>query len=616
MSNKKYFFLTLVFFTGIIMLVTDILLLTFFGHFSSSVFIRFLIPAFVYFIVYFAVLGKNARYFDSAFFTGKSGMELEAALKKLGAIPIKMIGLSVVLHFLFLGGIFINVGYLGIDPSVRGTLFFVTLSFGMLIGTFIYVFCDGLVSRTLLANKIAEYPGQLRENRQALKSMIIPVAVTLVTILFSYSVTVLGNGMTEGGAEGTKAAFFVIIPLVIFFICIAVMALVLMKNSTNLYDSVVKELQNLSSEKKDLTQRISVCSVDELGTIAGMVNTFCGHLGNGIRDIKDGQRDLSEVGSRMEENALGMADSITRISASAEQVLAKTNDQKESANSSSESIRQTALHIKALEESITAQTVRMSDASSAVEEMVGNISSISAVTEKMAAQFKTVEEAAVEGSRIQKESGNRIHAIVGQSEALQEANLIIATIAARTNLLAMNAAIEAAHAGESGRGFSVVADEIRKLAENSSIESRKINIELKQIVQSIKQIVKDSETSETAFAEVARRINETEELVFEVDSAIREQKTGAGQVIESLRAMNEITVKVRDGSREMSRGNETMLKEIGALRDSAGEISASMEDVSASIRKLNSGAHEVSDLAEGTRLSIQKISAIADSFEV
>ena len=616
MSNKKYSFLALVFFTGIAMILADFLLLKFFANYHTNIVVRLGLPALAFLIVYCLVLGRNARCFDSAYFAGKSGKELEDSLKKTGAIPIKMIGLNVVIHALFLGGIFFRSEYLGIDPSIRGLLFIATLSFGMLTGTFIYVFCDGLVYKTLITNRINEYPSLLRENRQALKAMIIPLAVTLVTMLFSYSVTMFNIGNVTEASEKTRGALFEIIPLLIFFGCIAVLASVLKRNSTNLYNSVIEELQNLSSEKKDLSQRISVCSVDELGTIAGMVNTFCTHLGGGIRDIKSGQQNLSSVGTRLEDNAVGMADSIAGISAATEQVLAKTNEQKESANSSSESIERIAHHITDLNESIAAQTSSMSEASAAVEEMVGNISSIGAVTEKMAAQFRTVEDAAGEGSRIQKESWTRIHAIVGQSKALQQANRIIATIAAQTNLLAMNAAIEAAHAGEAGRGFSVVADEIRKLAENSSVESHKINTELKQIIQSISQIVKDSEASETAFSEVADRINNTEKLVLEVDSAIHEQKTGAGQVIESLRAMNEITTKVRDDSMEMSRGNETMLREINALRDSAGEISASMEDISAGLRDLNSGAREVSDMAETTRVSIQEISAIADSFEV
>jgi methyl-accepting chemotaxis protein len=488
----------------------------------------------------------------------------------------------------------------------------------MLVGTFIYVVCDGLVSKTLISNNFTKYPRDLRENRQELKAMIVPLAASLMALLFSCSITLLGIRLAGGSLNDMRAGDWsaIVVPIVICFICIAILALNLKKNSSLLYNSIVAQLENLSSEHKDLTRRITVCSIDELGTIAGMVNTFCETLGQGIRDIKGGQKDLFGVGNRLEVNASGMADSITSISGAAENVLVKTQGQMESVKTSSQAVHRISEHIKSLEESIAAQTSSMSQASAAVEEMVGNISSIGSVTEKMASQFETVGEAADEGSRIQKESGQRISQIVAQSQALQEANRIIATIAAQTNLLAMNAAIEAAHAGEAGKGFSVVADEIRKLAENSSSESKKISTELKQIVRTIELIVKDSEASGEAFTEVSHRINETEKLVIEVNNAIREQKTGAGQVMESLRMMNDLTAKVSGGSQEMDRGAEAMLREIDSLQGSAGDIEARMEEVSGNIKSLNSSAKEVSELAINTQSSIQKISDIANSFEV
>ena len=609
MGNKKFQYLVLVFLTGLVMVAMDLVLLLFFGHLLSIIIVKFSIPALAFMIVYCGVLGRSAKYFEESFFKDNSWKELEAGLKKIGGVPIKTIAIAVVVHALFLAGIFFRTEYLGLSASIKMPLFWVTLSFGMVVGTFIYVICDGLVSRTLIASGITKYPRDLRERRQESKILIIPVVVNLVSLLFSCSITMLVMSEANG-------MIVVVVTLFIFFLFIMALSISLKKNCNATFNSVIEELHKLSSERKDLTRRITVCSVDELGTMAGMVNTFSGYLGSGISEIKEGQQDLSLVGSRLEENASSMANSIAKISVAVEQVLGKTRDQTESVHTSSAAVHEIAQNISSLEESIASQTSSMSQASSAVEQMVGNISSIGSVTAKMAAQFKTVGEAAGVGSRIQKDSGDRIHGIVGQSEALQEANRIIATIAAQTNLLAMNAAIEAAHAGEAGRGFSVVADEIRKLAENSSKESQKINAELKQIVQSINQIVKDSEESGHAFAEVSNRISETEKLVNEVDNAIQEQKTGAGQVIDSLRLMNDINAKVRDGSREMTQGNEAMLREISALQSSAAEISASMEEVSGSIRQLNTGAQEVSDMAAATRSSIQKISAIADSFEV
>ncbi|MDR0322143.1 MAG: methyl-accepting chemotaxis protein [Treponema sp.] len=617
MINKKYVFLSFVLTTGAVMLLADFLLLIFFGNTHTDLFSNFAVPALVFLAIYCVVLGLSARFFDKKFFKDADKNALLDKLKKIGSVPIRMIVINVVLHAAFLAVIFAH-GSLALDPAIKSPLFLTTLSFGMFIGTFLYVACDGLVFKTLLSHNLTKYPRGLRERRQELKAMIIPTAAVLMALLFSCSVTILGIRMAGDSVDHLPAVAWLtfFIPITILFICIAFLAFNLKKNTFLQYNSIIEQIENISSGNKDLRRRINVCSVDELGTIAGMVNSFCEDLGTGLRDIKGEQKELSGVGSQLEEHASNMAASISQMTNTAESVLAKTNGQIKTIKESSKVIYRISDHIKTLDESIGLQTSSMSQASSAVEEMVGNISSIGSVAEKMAVQFETVSDAAKKGIRIQGESKERINNIVTQSESLQKANKIISTIAAQTNLLAMNAAIEAAHAGEAGRGFSVVADEVRKLAISSSEESQGIRNQLREIVRAIALVVKDSEASGHAFYEVSRRIDETGKLISEVTNAVREQKTGATQVIDSLHEMNNITVKVRDGSQKMNAGSVEMLNEINALKNSAGEIKTSMEEISSGIKVINSGAQEVSSLADTTYSSIDKISSIANGFEV
>ena len=618
MINIRFSFLALVVLTGIAMVLIDFFILFFFGHSFSVLLSRFVLPALVFFAAYAGILGMNAKCFVPEFFQNCPEAEYVARLKKIGAIPIRLIAVGVALHSLFLVLIFFTGNWLGTDPAIKTPLFLATFSFGMFVGTFLYVTGDGLVFKALIGSKLTRYPRDLRERRQELKFFIVPIVVSLVCLIFGCAVTVLGINQTLEIMDKMNGStwFIILLPVIFIMLCITIMAIALKRNLSGFYSAIIEQMENLSSEKKDLTRRINVCSVDEIGTVSGMVNAFCEHLGDGIQEIKSGQHDLSKVGVQLEEHSSDMANSVIRIADAAEQVLAKTKGQMESVNTSTETVKELADLVKTLEKSVITQTSSMSQGSAAVEEMVGNISSIGSVTEKMTAQFKTVGEASEEGRRIQNESRQRIGEIVEQSQSLQEANKIIANIAAQTNLLAMNAAIEAAHAGELGRGFSVVADEIRKLAENSSTESRKISTELKQIVMTIDKIVRDAEASGSAFTEVSNRITETEKLVFEVDHAIREQKTGASQVMDSLRTMNETNTQVSENSRKMAQGNEEMLREINTLHDHAKEISARMGEVSEGIGKIKSGAQEVSNLAAATHSTIEKISSIVNEFEV
>jgi methyl-accepting chemotaxis protein len=529
-----------------------------------------------------------------------------------------MIAFLTVLENVLLAGLFIQGSAIGIPPGLGTSLYLVCLSLGLLVGTFIYVLTDRLVSKTLIANNLTTYPRDLREGRQSVKMLIVPIAVALIAIIYSLSAFLLiviragGNLLVMESRDWISMAALIISLMLVIFI----LAFTLKKSTSGLFDAVIAQLENLSSAKKDLTRRISICSVDEVGTIAGMVNSFCENMETGMREIKAGQGSLSESGLKLEEDASGMALSLERISEAVEQIRLKTGEQMHSVAESSTAVHRISKNIESLDNSISTQAASMSQASAAVEEMIGNIASIGGVTEKMAVQFRTVGEAAATGTAIQQESGGKINEIVEQSQALQEANRSIATIAAQTNLLAMNAAIEAAHAGEAGRGFSVVADEIRKLAETSSGESQKISAELKQIVETINHIVKNAKAAEQSFVQVSARVNDTGKLVQEVDNAIREQKEGAGQVMEALKIMNDETALVKTGSGEMSEGNESMLKEIGALQDQSREIDGSISGMAEEIKTVNTGAREISALALTNQESIKSISKIVDSFEV
>jgi methyl-accepting chemotaxis protein len=467
-----------------------------------------------------------------------------------------------------------------------------------------------------MAGKLVRYPRDLREGRQSLKVFIIPMAVTLMSLIFAASVMLLeihgSGGAAIGGRDWTPA----LVMYGSFLVCVFILAFVIKKNTAVLYDSVILQLENLSSERKDLTRRISICSVDELGTLAGMVNSFCENMRGGIREIKNGEEELTVSGTRLLDNAGGMAASLGQISQSAEEVRARTEEQQHSTIASAAAVHQIARNIDSLKASINTQASAMGNASRAVEGMVGGISAIDTMTEKMVGQFHILGTTARDGERIQKESGERVSEIVRQSQSLQGANKIIATIAAQTNLLAMNAAIEAAHAGDAGQGFAVVADEIRKLAENSSNESRNIGNELNQIVKTIDFIVKDAEASGQVFAQVSGRIEDTQALVSEVEGAIRKQSEGADEVTRALKMMNDTTAEVETGAREMSEGNEAMLREVSKLQDNAQEISARMEVMSREIGKVSDGAQEVSSLARTNQSAIERISVIADGFEV
>ncbi|AEF85817.1 methyl-accepting chemotaxis protein [Treponema primitia ZAS-2] len=540
-------------------------------------------------------------------------------LKKLGSLPLAVFGINILVSLVFLLIIYSRHDAVGVSTALLNPLFLLCLSTAMFVSAFAYVLSDSLVSKTFSSYNLISYPRDLREGRMSVKMLIIPMAILVIALLFElgltvYSAVVSGKPMTEmNDAADWTVSLILTVP---FVVGVAALALALKKNTASLFASVIAQLENLSSEKRDLTRRISICSVDELGTISGMVNSFTENMENGMREIKNGQHSLSASGVELGQNAQSMVESVARIQGGIEQVREKADRQMRSVSESSSAIQEIAKNIESLDSSISHQTESMNQASAAVEEMVGNIKSIGSMVEKMQGQFGTVNTAAVEGGKIQQESAAKVQEIVQESQSLLEANKIIATIAAQTNLLAMNAAIEAAHAGEAGRGFAVVADEIRKLAENSAHESQRISAELKQISGTIDGIVKGTRASEEAFTVVAERVGDTETLIYEVSNAVREQQTGADQVLGALKTMKDISYEVSTGSKEMNEGNASMLSEMTKLQSDSREIFSGMEEMVTGMADINSGAQKVSTLAEGNQETVKAITLVADGFEV
>ena len=540
-----------------------------------------------------------------------------AALDSLGKVPLLSLLLFVLLKTVYLAALFSGRAWLGLASDVGLPLFLLIFSFGMLNAALIYVLSDKLVSLALLSHGLSKYPRALREARQQIKIFIIPTFMTLMSLLFAFSLSffVIGKiGGNIGDLDG-RTLFRAALVTAAFLSVVIVLVRIWNSNTGLIYRSVIAQLEALSSDEKDLTGRIHIASVDELGTIAGMVNDFCESLGASVAKLKIAQDRLTGIGVELLRNTGASAAAVEQIIAGVERVREKTRAQSSSVEGASGAVLQISKNIESLDKLIEDQAAGVTESSASIEEMVGTIGSINSSIDKMAARYEILAAAAREGIETQKTGGRLIGQIAERSEALLEANKVIATIASQTNLLAMNAAIEAAHAGEAGKGFSVVADEIRRLAENSAQESRNIKTELGQVQTAIDETVAASAVSEESFGKVAELIGTTETLVLEVKTAVTEQRVGASQILDALKMINEITSEVRIGSREMSAGNGIVLDEMTRLQSSAADIREDMDETASGAEEIRRASRSVSETAGSTRETIDRLEAAISCFK-
>jgi methyl-accepting chemotaxis protein len=583
---------------------------------ASVPLVRTGIASLLFAVAVFAIVGR----YRQAYITRYDELSADAqayhtALRKLGDVPVKALSLFLLIQTTFLAGLFLAGDFFAIQSSIAFPAFFEILSLGMLNAAMVFVQYDRLSTRLLSSQKLTAYPASLRSNRQEVKIFVIPVFIAVMSMMFAFSIPFLiGHASDGNGSVKTSSILKAAVAFVTFLTMLIVLIRTWNGTTAMAYRAIIGQLDKIASGEKDLTGRVFVASIDELGTIAGLTNTFCGALERDIDDLKNIQRHLMKTGISLNESEQNSVTALKQLGAEITNIEEGNRNQTDSIIASTAAVRQISRNIESLDGQIAEQSASVTEASASIEEMVGTIESINASIIKMASEFGLLEKAAKEGSSLQELTVTQINAIAEKSAALAEANKVISAIASQTNLLAMNAAIEAAHAGQAGLGFSVVADEIRRLAETSANESKIIKKVLREVQTSIEDVVVAAKKNAESFGNVAGKIATTDNLVREVNMAVSEQSEGASQILEALKQMNDITVQVKTGSKEMNEGITDISKEMDVLQAAAQAFSASIREITSGADIIGESAKRVNGAVSVTNQTIGSMNDIISRF--
>jgi len=409
---------------------------------------------------------------------------------------------------------------------------------------------------------------------------------------------------------------FVIILSAIALVISVVVVYFVLDLTTKPIVKVADTLKDISEGEGDLTRSITVSSNDEIGNLALYFNKTLEKIKNLIIIIKKEASDLSGIGNDLSSNMTETAAAINEITANIQSIKGRVMNQSASVTETNATMEQVVGNINKLNGHVESQSNNISQASSAIEEMVANINSVTNTLVNNAGNVKNLKEASEVGRSGLQDVATDIKDVARESEGLLEINSVMENIASQTNLLSMNAAIEAAHAGESGKGFAVVADEIRKLAESSSEQSKTIGNVLKKIAESIKKITSSTENVLTKFEAIDTGVNTVADQEENIRNAMEEQSEGSKQLLQTAGSLKDITQQVKSGSEEMLEGSQEIMNESRNLENVTQEITGGMNEMASGADQVNLAVNHVNEISARNREGINTLMKEVSRFKV
>ena len=396
---------------------------------------------------------------------------------------------------------------------------------------------------------------------------------------------------------------FVIIALCQLIIAIA-LGVLIARNITRPINHVIDALKNIAQGEGDLTIELPASGKDETSVLSSYFNQTILKLKNSIQKVGADSREMKSVGSDLESNMMSVSEVVSNITAGIEDLKKRFVEQEESVSGTAAAIEHIIKTLRGLDESIGQQAAMITESSTSFDKMTHSIDTVGENVVETREAIRNLSAATNDGRETLAKANEVSQRISDASGDLIEAGAVIENIASQTNLLAMNAAIEAAHAGEAGKGFAVVASEIRKLAEESSAQGKKISITLKNLSAEIKALADSASGAVEKFNIISGYSKGLSSSIEGVVQAMDEQEENGKIIWGIINDVTGITNEVKSGSGDMLADGEKVVSATKMLDELTRILRQSIDDIASQTELINEAAQESLEIAVKNKQSI------------
>lgn len=413
----------------------------------------------------------------------------------------------------------------------------------------------------------------------------------------------------------TQTRFFTFAIIISIFssIIVLVLAVLLMSGLMGRFNKIQVMTTKLS--ERDLTFKANEKSNDEAGILVQQINDTVGVLNDFFVVVKKTAENAKIFGQDINASAMETATATHEINSNIESLGRQFTFMDEAVNKTVSSLQDMASMVSVLLRDNEMQTGLLNDSSIAIDEIAKTLDDVSSKAKEKASAAAEIQNLVLDGDDKMEAASKLLGDITAQLDEIGEVINLINSIAEQTNILSMNAAIESAHAGDAGKGFSVVAEEIRMLAESTSENANRISGAIYGIVNNMHLANKTNLEASTAFQRVSDQAKDMMKSLQEITEGVENVDSRAKQITIQTKKLSNSAEEINSYCGKLNMQQSVVSGEMEKMRSIFTESLQGMDEIKVGTTDISRRMTEISDFSRESCDKMEELGAALDEFK-